>query len=362
MYQTAGFAIIAFITANFTATLAGHTGGQNTQFVFFLTAFYMIMVFALNFLAPKLPIRLNNLTVILRLIPIILMGTLGLGLALLNGGAYAYAPEQAVVPTAGSASFYGAVFATVFAYNGWQAAVAFNSEVKNSKKNFPIALLFGFLLVVVIYVLYFMGVATAGDSAALMANNQLGTRAAFANVFGEAAGNIIMIFVIISGLGILNMCCMGMSRGLYSLARRGMGPIPERMVVLDEKTDVPVCSMVTCVAVSFLWLMVIFGNHNGWFGMLDGRAFMFDLPNFYNMIFFVLLIPLFVGFIAKNRKAADFHVGNRVIAPVLAIGGCGFMIFALVRSSPVHALVYLGVAVVLALMGFIFIGGENAKA
>jgi len=101
-------------------------------------------------------------------------------------------------------------------------------------------------------------------------------------------------------------------------------------------------------------MMVIYGNHNGWFGMLDGRAFRFDLPDFYNMIFFLLLIPIFIVFIFKNRRNREISLFNRFITPLLAAGGAGFMIFALISSSPIHAAVYGGVFVVLGVTGFLF--------
>lgn len=357
MYQTAGYAIIAWITASFTAALAGHEATRNTPFVFFLTAFYMVITFVINYLAPKLPIRFNSTTTVLRVIPLILMGTVGVALAHFAGDGAGYSRAVATVAMGDvtRAGFMGAVFATAFAYNGWQAAVAFNSEVNDSKRKFPAALLAGFFLVMVIYVLYFIGVVSAADPYALMNPdlNQAATRAAFANIFGYRASYIVMVFVIISGLGILNMCCLGMSRGLYSLARRGRGPIPARMVQLDPQTGVPVCSMVTCVGVSFLWLMVIYGNYNGWYS-LGGEPFRFFLPDFYNMIFFILQIPIFIGFVARNWRDKNINWFNRFIAPLIAIGGAGFMTYALIDRSLQHAVVYLIIFVVLAIGGLPF--------
>ena len=357
MYQTAGYAIIAWISASFTATLAGHENVTNTPFVFFIASFYMVVVFVVNYLAPKLPMRLNVFTVIARLVPLFIMGTAGVVFGLIVGDG---APASAAIAYysigegMAAPSFLGAVFATVFAYNGWQAAVAFNSEINNSKRNLPIALLAGFFIVVVIYVLYFIGVVINGDPQELMLTNQLGTRNAFANIFGQGASYVVLVFVIISGLGILNMCCMGMSRSMYALARRGRGPAPDRMVQLDPATGVPVCSMIACVGLSFVWMMVVYGNHNGWFGVLSGRPFRFDLPDFYNMIFFLLLIPIFIGFVVRNVGNREIGLFNRLVAPLLAAGGAGFMIFALVVSSPVHALVYGGAFVVIGAVGFLF--------
>ena len=357
MYQTAGYALIAYITATATATFAGHENVRNSNFVFFMTAFYMVVTFVVNYLAPKLPMRFNVATTVIRVVPIILMGTVGIVLARMSGDGSA---AEIVMPDRGEGiadpSFMGAIFATVFAYNGWQAAVAFNSEVQDSKRNFPIALVAGFFFVIVIYVLYFIGVSTAADPYALMANNQLGTRAAFASLFGYHAGRGIMIFVMISGLGILNMCCMGMSRGLYSLARRGVGPVPDKMVQLHPKTGAPAFSMVVCVCVSFLWFLVLLRNQHGGFGMLNGRPFMFDLADFYNMIFFMLLIPIFFGFMVRHAKDKSVNLFNRIIAPVLAMGAAGFMIFALISASWQHAAIYFAAFAVLALIGACFYG------
>ena len=359
MYQTAGYAIIAYISASFTAALAGHDNTTNSAFVFFMTAFYMVAVFVLNFITPRLAMKLNVSTVIIRLIPLIAMATIGLIIGIYAlGSATPYAhiysvANGTVAADIGQGSFFGAVFATAFAYNGWQAAVAFNSEVVRSKKTFPLALLLGFLIVVIIYVLYFIGIVLNSDPTLLIADNQLGTRAAFAAVFGARAQYVVMVFVIISGLGILNMCCMGMSRGLYALARRGMGPAPLRMVQLDAHTGAPINSMILCFGLSFLWLMVIYGNQHGWF-FVNGQAFSFVLPDFYNMLFFALLIPMFAGFVVKNYNNQSIHISNRIFAPILAIFGAGLMISTLVLASPTHAVVYTLVFIILSLLGTFF--------
>ena len=357
MYQTAGYAIISWITASFTATLAGHDNVLNSPFVFGVMAFYMIVVFLLNYCVPKLPMRFHVSSTVARVIPPILMATVGViaGFIFQEGAI----TVQTTIPGFGEGqaapTFLGAVFATAFAYNGWQAATAFNSEIKNSKKQFPVALMIGFAIVILIYVGYYIGVVLAGEPYELMQNNQLGTRAAFNRVFGSTVGSMMMIFVIISGIGILNLCCMGMSRSLYALGRRGMGPVPEKTVVVDQKTGLPLNSMIICVVLSFLWAIVIYGNRHSWWGHLaDGRPFMFNLPDFYNAIFFTLLIPIFIGFLVHNYNNKEIHPFNRLIMPLIAAFGAGFMNYALISDSWIHALVYYATGVVLAVIGFLF--------
>jgi len=364
MYQPAGYAIIAWITSGFTATLVGFVPADTRYlpFRFFISAFFMIMTFMMNYFAPKVPVKFNVATTIARLIPLVLMGTAGLAIGLLANWAGGYCPEGLTSSPAshaavalprnarGGASLFAAISATAFAFNGWQAALAFNTEVKDSKRNFPIALMLGFGAVTVVYVLYFIGVVNASaESASLMmqgggANFAQGTRSAFTHIFGRAGGWLI-IFMIISGLGILNACCLGMSRAMYALARRGMGPMPHRMVELDANTNVPNNSMVLAVGIGFAWLCVIFAGTFGFFEWF-GRPFTFSLPDFYNFSFFGLLVPMFLCYAIKERK---------FFFPLIAAAGAGFMFITYWLGSPLHAAVYSGVFVGLALVGFCFI-------
>ena len=105
------------------------------------------------------------------------------------------------------------------------------------------------------------------------------------------------------------------------------------------------------VGISFLWLFVIFANTNwfaGWFG-----TFRFSLPDFYNFSFFALLIPLFLCSIFKQNK---LHWFKRVIAPIMAIAGAGFMYATYWIGSWVHATVYTGTFILLATIGFLLRG------
>jgi len=356
MYQPAGYAIIAWITSGFTATVAGMSRVDEVYlpFRFFIAAFFMGITFVMNYLAPKIPVKMNVATTLARMIPLVLMGTVGVvaGLFAGNGSDSGAAEVQGMADGIeyASASLFAAISATAFAFNGWQAALAFNSEVKDSKRNFPIALMLGFGLIIVVYVLYFIGIATASPAAVeqMMVGGTesfaQGTHTAFRSVFGSAGG-VLVGFMIISGLGILNACCLGMSRAMYSLGRRDTGPMATRMSELDSTTNVPNNSMVMAVGISFLWLFVIFANISGWFG-----GFQFSLPNFYNFSFFGLIIPIFVCFAIKQRS---LHWAKRFVVPLIATVGAGFM-FATYWSLPIHASIYVCTFIVLGLIGLVF--------
>ena len=349
MYQPAGYAIIAWITSGFTATVIGMSPGDEVYlpFRFFISSFYMAMTFVMNYLAPKIPVKFNVATTVARMVPLVLMGMVG-GLV----GIFVRGGDVQAVGTSihmSDASFFSAISATAFAFNGWQASLAFNSEIKDSKRKFPIAIMLGFFAVAVVYVLYFIGIGTAspGRIGVMIEgggeNFAHGTRLIFSDVFGGTAGNLLTVFMIVSGLGILNACCLGMSRAMYSLGRRGRGPMPRRMATLNAGTNVPNFSMVLAVGISFLWLLVIFVNSRTGVG--------FSLPDFYNFNFFALLVPIFLCFIIK---AKDVHPVKRFVFPSLAVTGAGFMFASYWLGSVFHGVMYSGVFVVLAIVGMVF--------
>ena len=113
---------------------------------------------------------------------------------------------------------FPAICSTIFAYEGWIVATAINSEIRDSKRNLPIALCLGTLIIVAAYTLYNLGVLGLSDINSLSD----GTHVAF-KFFGDAASVIINVLVVISCLGTLNGLMLGCTRGIYSLSARGEG-------------------------------------------------------------------------------------------------------------------------------------------
>jgi len=121
------------------------------------------------------------------------------------------------VSTSGSGfdSIFSAIVAASFAYEGWIIATTINSEIKDSKKNLPKALIIGTLIIVFIYVTYFVSL-TGGASIETLSNE--GATSAFSNLFGSIGGTILNAFIVVSCLGTLNGLMLGCTRGLYSLS------------------------------------------------------------------------------------------------------------------------------------------------
>ena len=87
------------------------------------------------------------------------MGIVGLIVGLVNGMTVQnFSNVVSPVASKGTALFT-AVVATAFAYEGWIIATSINAELKDAKKNLPRALIIGTIAVIVIYILYYVGLA-----------------------------------------------------------------------------------------------------------------------------------------------------------------------------------------------------------
>ncbi|WP_438405249.1 amino acid permease, partial [Aeromonas hydrophila] len=165
---------------------------------------YMTVTYLINFYTPVLAGKLQVGSTLIKLIPLILVAIVGTISGLLNGVTVTNFVQamDGIGSTGGTLAT--AVVATAFAYEGWIAAVTINSEIRDSKKNLPRALVIGTLIVFVVYVTYFLGVASVLPTDEIVAQGDNAVNLATTSLFGGTASTILTVFVIISCLGTLN--------------------------------------------------------------------------------------------------------------------------------------------------------------
>ena len=108
-----------------------------------------------------------------------------------------------------------------WAYDGWNNVTFISGEVKNPKRNIPLGLLYGTLIVIVLYVvinlayLYVMPIEE-------IAGSPLVATAAAEKIFGSYGGSIISIAVIVSTFGAVNGSLMASARVPFAMAHSKM--------------------------------------------------------------------------------------------------------------------------------------------
>ena len=317
--------VLAWVSARYFGVIMGWDMTSAQVMVF--AGFFLILSYTLNALSPKLAGKFQVSATIIKLIPIALMAVVGTIAGLFNG----VLTQNFVVTVGEQASesigsgLFSAIVATVFAYEGWIVATSISEELKNPKRNLPIALVAGAFIVVVAYVLYYVGVAGGASNEVLMKE---GATTAFKNIFGGIGGMFLNICVVVSCLGTLNGLMVASTRGMYAIAENNEGPKPKMFSQVDKTTEMTTNSAIWGLFTCALWLVYFYGANlapdGRWFGL-----FSFDSSELPIVTIYAFYIPMFIMWMKKEK---DLGVFKRFILPILSIIACGFMIFAAVYA------------------------------
>lgn len=345
IYSPTLTSVLAWVSASYTCVLLGwsSTGGSCLA----IAAFYLIAIYSVNTLSPIIAGKLQVTTTVVKLIPLVLMAVAGTAAGLTSGMTIQNFTHVADASAGSGGGLSASIVAVAFAYEGWIIATSINSEIRDSKRNLPKALLLGSIIVVAVYILYYIGLTGAVSTSELMqgAKDHTGVITAFQNLFGSVAGTFLSIFIIISCLGTLNGLMLGCTRGLYSLATRDCGPNPRMFRQVDPQTDMPASSSVVGLLLCGFWLMYFYGanlSDTPWFG-----PFCFDTSELPIVTLYAAYIPIFLMMMKRETSLSTF---KRFVMPGLAALSCVFMVGAAVMAHGMAVVFYLVVFAVIMLI------------
>lgn len=342
---------LGFVTMGYFYSLCGFEGARVSWHFWLATIGLISLSFLLNAVAPKIAGYYQVSTTLIKLIPIFIIAIIGSIVGLTNGNT-SEAFKSIGLNTKND--FGGAILATIFAYEGWIVATSINAEIKNAKKNLPMALAYGSLIVLLCYLLYYIGLSSlipntndiinAGNNAPIQALQEM-----FG--IGEFAFNFL---VMISCLGTLNGLTIGCSRGMYSLAYRDQGVIPEKMKKIHPKFNMSILSTISGYLLSLFFLgiwIISFTTRFNYLLAIDELTIAFVYPTY---------IAIYI-WIMKNAK--DLKFISRYILPGLAILSALFYafvasgLFTLIVSKDssrvVSFVIYSGLVIVIMLVGLL---------
>lgn len=315
--------VLAWVSARYFGVLFGwNMVGPE---VLAMAGFFLVASYMINAFSPKLAGYLQVSATIVKMIPIFLMAVFGTAVGLMNGtltNNFTTVVTEAVGGTSGG--LFAAVIATVFAYEGWIVATSINAELKNPKKTLPLALVIGSFIVVLAYIMYYVGVAGGASNAVLM---EEGATTAFSNIFGGIGGTILSVCIVVSCLGTLNGLMVAVTRGMYAVAARDEGPARKIFTQVDASTNMVTNSAIWGLFISSVWLIYFYGANltdGGWFGIFN-----FDSSELPIVTIYAMYIPIFIAWMKKEKDEGFF---KRFVLPGVAIGACIFMVFAAVYA------------------------------
>jgi APA family basic amino acid/polyamine antiporter len=168
--------------------------------------------------------RYATSTVVISLVAIVLLGLFAGsgGMANISTNTAGYARFEG--DTFGFvAVFFSAMLAAFWAYEGWITLSFIGGEIKNPNRNLPLAILFGMLGVIAIYLsvnFAYMYVLPAGDLIAVHeSQNQVAAIAVVERIIGPIGRLLIAALIIVSTFGCTNTTILLAARLYYKMAQ-----------------------------------------------------------------------------------------------------------------------------------------------
>jgi len=336
-------AILSWVSALYTMILFGSDNPSNSLATWVLALGYLVCAYMLNYLAPVISGKFQVATTVIKLIPLSLVAIIGIIYGLINGVAVENFSQAASSVGSSKGTLASAVVATAFAYEGWIVALTINSEIKDSKINLPKALTIGALVIFVVYVLYFLGIASVLPTEVIMAEGDGAVNIATTKLFGSVAASVLTAFVVVSCLGTLNGLALSNSRIPFSLAIRNQGPAPKIFSKVNEKTGMPRNAFIFSGILTFGYLALWYTSINETFGMYVALD---EIP-------IVMVYGIYVFLYIYYIKAFDdLNIWARYIKPIFAIVGALVILYGGITNPNIG--LYLVVSVAILLLGLVF--------
>lgn len=281
-------------------------------------------IYLINIIGSKAGGILQSVTLVVKLIPLIVIIIFGL----MNTGDV----EVSLAPNTGDTgiNFFTAIgaglLATMFAYDGWIHVGNIAGEMKNPKRDLPLAIVLGLGLVTVIYLLINATFLYTMPIEDLKGNLSAATDAS-EMLLGDMGGKLVTIGILISVYGALNGYTMTGMRLPYAMAEKNILPFKESFMKVTN-AGIPWFSGLVQVLIGAI--------------MITSRSF----DAITNMLVFVIwafyVMAFYAVFVLRKRESElerPYKVPLYPVIPAIAIIAGVFVMVNTLFTQPVLAIV-----------------------
>ncbi len=259
----------------------------------------------------------------------LLLGIISLGLFSTQGSTANF--TSSVMPNPGGASgFFVALVAILWAYDGWNNVSMVSSEIKNPQRNLPLALIFGTLGVMAIYLLANTAYFYVLSSAEVAASDRVPAEM-MRKLFGPSGANWVAVAAMISIFSALNGSILSGGRVPFAMARDGL--FFKKIAEVHPQYRSPGQSM--------LWLSV-------WSGVLVFSGQYDQLAAYVVFASWILYGMTAASVIVLRHKRPDlarpYKTWGYPYVPGLFVFAAGILIFFTLKDQPRESL--LGLALI----------------
>lgn len=303
---------------------------------------FMVICFAWNTVAPRFAGAFQNVSTVIKLIPLLLVAFFGL----VFGDPVAGLSQHGVAAAGASFAWVAAVGPVAFSYDGWICSAAIAPELKNAKKTLPIALVVAPLIILAIYVGYFVGVSTylGPDTVASMGDGHVFYLAE--QLFGPAFAKFVAVSVVVAVMGTVNGLTLSFVRMPYALALQGDIPFAKRVSRLSRRFNMPIASGVMALIISIVWVAAHMITQT--FSILPNS----DVSEITIATSYLLYIVLYAKVFRMWRAGEIKSAFKGCIAPILATLGSLFICIGSMQNPAFWT--YLAASLAICVAGVVY--------
>lgn len=300
---------------------------------------------AYNYLGIKQGSVLQNITMIAKLVPLVII----MGSALFLGKItpdLSFVPQGEPVSTGKIISMVAfAVIATLWAYEGWTNLNTISEEVKNPRRNLPLSIIIAIGGITVLYTLFNYSIYRVFSIDEIKAfidggNYYLGTEVAKL-LLGSAGGILVTVGMLISMFGSLNGCILAFPRMYYAMAVEGH--FFKSFKVLHPVNKIPTAALFAQAGISII--LVVFRSLDQLTSLVIFSGMIY---NFLTVLSVIMLRKKYPN-IERPYKAWGYPVVT-IITALLFLG----LVINTFIEDPVSALLSMAVQIVGVIVYFIF--------
>lgn len=342
-------AVLTWVAGIYTCSLFGLSNTLEMQTM--LGFVYLLVFYGVNLISVKFGGYFQNATTAIKLIPLLVVAIAGF----FWGNPHPIVPEGVRLVTAENVgwTWLAALVPIAFSFDGWVVATNITNEVKNPKKNMALALICGPIIVLGVYIVFFLGITKILGVDYILSTKDQAINKVGELLLGAYGAKIILIFIVISVLGVVNGLVLGSIRMPQALASKNMIPAAKRVSVIHKRLQISLPSLQISFFTALIWLIIHYISQKidlfrG--GDISEIAIVFSYASY--IILYIKVLKMKTEGIVKG-----FFMGY--ICPIFAIAGAAIIFVGGFIRNPLNVSIFIAFCTFVFVLGHLYYNKTN---
>lgn len=341
--------VLAWVSGIYTCSLFGLANTLEMQSV--LGFLYLLFFYGINLISAKIGGYFQNATTLIKLIPLLVIAIVGF----FWGAPHPALEEGVQLVTSKNVGFawLAALVPIAYSFDGWIIATNITNEVKNPKKNMTLALICGPIVVLGVYLTFFLGLIKILGVDYILSTKDQAINKVGELLLGTYGTKIILIFIVISVLGVVNGLVLGGIRMPQALASKNMIPAAKQVSAIHERLQLSIPSLQISFLTSLIWFVIHYVTQK--FNILRGG----DISEIAIVFSYACYIILYIKVI-KMKKAGEIKgIFRGVICPIFAIAGAAIIFVGGFIRNPFYVSIFIAFCAIIFALGYRYFKKER---